>query len=378
MRLLLRAGLVLGLVIATACSTDAVGPKSLANPQATTAQMQDLDTLFNISALNSFSAMSGRISPAAPARVAALRALAAAANPLNRASALRPYARGVETAEMLRQLVPAVTTVSAAALFPPDVIGKTFEWNTTFSDYEATARAGAPSNGVRFILYAIDPLTGQPAAPLVEVGYVDLMDESSGTTAKLHVIVAGVSGSPVYADYTVAIESISATSGKVSVRGYITKGGPDVLNFQGSLTVSGNQTSASIVQDVSLDVDSRDLHIRLWEKVTLTQTTATLRIWFSVKHGTELVTLEGKFDINGTAQTVNGTITVKVDGGNFATCTVDASANSFTQTCQGADADGLNADEQEALHHIGDGIEHASTVLGEILAPPLNLLGAGF
>jgi len=192
MRLLLRAGLVLGLAIATACSTDAVGPKSLANPQATTAQMQDLDTLFNISALNSFSAMSGRISPAAPARVAALRALAAAANPLNRASALRSYARGVETAEMLRQLVPAVTTVSAAALFPPDVIGKTFEWNTTFSDYEATARTGAPSNGVRFILYAIDPLTGQPAAPLVEVGYVDLMDESSGTTAKLHVIVAGV------------------------------------------------------------------------------------------------------------------------------------------------------------------------------------------
>jgi hypothetical protein len=69
---------------------------------------------------------------------------------------------------------------------------------------------------------------------------------------------------------------------------------------------------------------------------------------------------------------------VKVNGGKFATCSVDASAISYTESCQGADADGLNAAEVEALHHLGDGIDHASRVLTGILGPPLNVLGAGF
>src|SRR2546426_7050878 len=46
---------------------------------------------------------------------------------------------------------------------------------------------GAPSNGVRFILYALD-LAGQPIATQ-PIGYADLMDESSGNTQTLHVLV---------------------------------------------------------------------------------------------------------------------------------------------------------------------------------------------
>lgn len=381
MRLLLRAGVVLGLAIA-ACKADTVGPKSLANPQATTAQLEALDTLFDISVLNSFSAMSGDIAPVAPARVAALRALAAAGNPLNRSSALRPYAQGVETSRMVRELVPAMIAASGASaegLFPIDVEGKTFEWNATSDIYEQTARAGAPSTGVRFILYAIDPFTSLPAEPVNEVGYVDLNDESSSSVAKLHVTVAGVGGSPVYVDYTVSVEQTSATSARIAVGGYITKGGPDVLEFSGKLSAAVSQSSAVVTQDVMFDVNSRDLHIRLWEKVTLTETTVTLRVWFGFKHGAESVVLEGKFNLEGGDEaTANGTVTVKVNGGLFATCNFDASASSYVQTCQGADADGLNADEHEALDHMGNGIGHVAEVMGGFLSPAMNILGAGF
>jgi len=376
MRLILRAGLALGLV-AGACK-DSVAPKSLANPQATTAQMKALNTLFDVSVLNSFSALSGDIAPVAPARLASLRALAAASNPLAASSALRPYAQGLESARRLRQLVPTLKNASTAALFPPEVVGKTFEWNVTTDVYEPTARTGAPSTGVRFILYAVDPLTSTPVEPVVEVGYVDLSDESTASVAKLHVTVAGVSGTPVYVDYQVTVESLPTSSARITSAGYITNGAgsPDTLRFDGVITADGNATSVSVTQDVTLDVSSRDLHVRLWEKITLTQTTASLRIFFRFQHGAEVVTLEGNLEFDDVAQTANGTITAKVDGGNMATCTVAADANSYNLTCEGADADGLNADEEEALQAIGDAVGKVQETFDGLFGPPLGILGA--
>jgi len=376
MRSLLRAGLALGLL--TAACKDSIGPKSLANPQATTAQMAALDTLFNVSALNSFSTLSGNIAPSAP-RLAGLRALASASNPLAGSSALRPYAKGLESAQMLRQLVPTLTSASTAGLFPPAVVGKTFEWNLTTGAYEPTTRTGAPSNGVRFILYAVDPLSHLPVDPLVEVGYVDLNDESTVNLARVHITVAGVGGTPVYVDYTVSLGAISGTA-RLAVAGYITNaaGSPDTLRFNGAISVSGSATSATsatVTQDVKLDVNSRDVHIRLWERVTFTQTTATLQIYYRFQHGAEVVTLTGNFNLDGIGQTVDGTINVGVDGGRFATCTVAAGSGTFTLTCHGADADGLNADEQEALQAIGDGIEHTTQIFQGLFLPALNVLG---
>ena len=375
MRSLLRAGLALGL-LAAACK-DSIGPKSLANPQATTGQMAALDTLFNAAALNSFSALAGNIAPSAP-RLAALRALASASNPLAGSSALRPYSKGLESAQLLRQLVPTLTSASTAGLFPPTVVGKTFEWNLTTAAYEPTARTGAPVNGVRFILYAVDPLSHLPVDPLVEVGYVDLNDEGTANLAKVHVTVAGVGGTPVYVDYTVSLGAISGTSARLATAGYITNaaGSPDTLRFSGAISVAGTVASASVTQDVRLDVNSRDLHIRLWEQVTFTQTTAALRIYYRLQHGAEVVTLNGRFNLDSIGQTVDGTISVAVDGGRFATCTVAAGTGTFTLTCQGADADGLNADEEEALQAIGDGIEHATQVFQGLFLPALSILGA--
>ncbi len=375
MRLLLRAGLALGLV--TAACKDSVAPKSLADPRATTAQMAALDTLFDASVLTSFSDLSGEITPVAPAQLATLQALAAASNPLTRSSALRPYAKGLESARMVRALVPTLTTTAAGDLFPPEVDGKTFEWNVTTDVYEPTARAGAPVAGVRFILYAVDPLTHMPVEPLVEVGYVSLDDESTATLARLHVTVAGVSGTPTYVDYRVTLESTSPSSARISTTGYITNGAgaPDTLRFNGVITAAGSASSATVTQDLTLDVNSRDLHVRLVETVTFTQTTVTLRISFRFQHGTEVVTLDGNLTLDDVAQTANGTITVKVDGGRMATCTVAASADSYNLTCEGADADGLNADEEEALQAIGDAVGKIQEIFNGLFGPPLGVLG---
>ncbi len=101
----------------------------------------------------------------------------------------------------------------------------------------------------------------------------------------------------------------------------------------------------------------------------------SLRISFRFEHGGEVVTLEGTLDVDETAGTVTGTIVAKVDGGLFATCTVTGTSTTYSLTCTGADADGLNANEVEALHHLGDAVESIGSMFEGILTPAIGVLG---
>ncbi len=65
---------------------------------------------------------------------------------------------------------------------PVGALGKTFRWNELANPpgYEIDPDGtGAPANGVRFILYAVDPILEQPISPLTEIGYLDIIDTSS-------------------------------------------------------------------------------------------------------------------------------------------------------------------------------------------------------
>jgi len=381
MRLLLGGGMALAL-LAAACSDNSVAPKSPADPQATAAELAALGTVFNAAPLQSLSSVSTSITPSAPAPLAAL-ALAGSTNPLDHSTRLQPYARRIDAARVFARLLkPEMSVNAVAALFPPALVGKTFEWDFTALQYDTTARTGAPSNGVRFILYAIDPLTLEPAgpAPGTEVGYIDLKDEGSASQPKVHVIVAGVGGAPVYVDYTVTLTNQSASSIKITTAGYITNGAgsPDSLRFSGAISASGSTTSVSVTEDVSFDVNSHDIHVRNWQRVTITQsgnqTALSLRISFRFEHAGEVITLDGALDVNGVE--VSGTVTSKVDGGLYATCSVTGTSNSYTLTCQGADADGLSADDNAALDALGSAAGSVTSIFEGILGPAIGVLGA--
>ena len=43
-----------------------------------------------------------------------------------------------------------------------EVAGKTFVWDESTDTYVVSDLSGAPSNGVRFLLYAVDPVTLPP------------------------------------------------------------------------------------------------------------------------------------------------------------------------------------------------------------------------
>src|SRR5207245_11353855 len=95
-----------------------------------------------------------------------------------------------------------------------------------------------PSNGVRIILYALNPVTGAVAEPSSAVGFADLLDESTTSPAvnKLHVIVKdGTPASPgpvTYADY--------------SVRGSVTGSPPTAFTAAAIGAVSAGTHTASV------------------------------------------------------------------------------------------------------------------------------------
>jgi hypothetical protein len=380
MRLFLRGGLAL-VILSAACSENAVAPKSPANPQATAAELAALGTMFDAAPLQSLSSVIIEVPTPVAAPMRAL-ALAGSTNPLRSSSRLRTYADRIEGARVFTKLLPEMSVTGVVALLPPVFAGKTFEWNFTALQYDTTARTGAPSNGVRFILYAIDPLTGNPAgpAPGTEVGYIDLMDETGTGNPKVHVIVAGVGGTPVYVDYTVRIGGQSPTSVTINTTGYITDGAssPDSLRFNGAITAALTSNSISVTEDVSFDVNSHDVHVRNWQRVsfsaTPTDTTISLRLSFRFEYGAEVVTLDGSLDADNSGN-VSGEFTSRVDGGLYASCTVTGTQNSYTLSCQGADADGLSADDDLTLDALADAAGNVSSAFEGMLGPAIGVLG---
>ena len=88
---------------------------------------------------------------------------------------------------MLPQLIPAGVTrpaqpfnaqlmidpsFSMEPIFPSNFLGKTFEWDEGLGRYAMTDRVGAPTNGVRFILYA-------GAEPLHTIRYFTHVNENN-------------------------------------------------------------------------------------------------------------------------------------------------------------------------------------------------------
>ena len=148
-------------------------------------------------------------------------------------SALPALPRATMTADL--------AATAAAKVLPDSVLGKTFEWDTATNHYVITTRSGAPTHGVRFILYALSSDT--VAEPVIQVGMLDAIDLTSGSTRKVREVLAGVGGSPTYSDntfsYTVT-EGSTDTTASLTATGFIANGAAGAayrkLTFTSSLT----------------------------------------------------------------------------------------------------------------------------------------------
>ncbi|MEJ2481583.1 MAG: hypothetical protein P8049_00260 [Gemmatimonadota bacterium] len=180
---------------------------------------------------------------------------------------------------------------SMEPIFPSNFLGRTFEWDEGLGRYAMTDRAGAPTNGIRFILYAVDPFTEQPAIPLNEVGLLDLTDEGDAAATRLGVRAEtdGVTRLDylVTASYALLGENIQATA---TGMGFISDG-TRRLDFDLEQTVTLDNASESMQVDLSYDLWMDDEGIRV-----------------VVDAGTEI-------DLNASEIALDVTMTIR-DGGN--------------------------------------------------------------
>ncbi|HET7599680.1 MAG TPA: hypothetical protein VFK09_05285 [Gemmatimonadales bacterium] len=369
----LRGTLVAGAI--ALCTTlsvgcgDSTGPANgnLADPAGLSNDVQSLATPFDAPAFRGLAALSGGTTPLT--RTTRLLAALAPNRPV-------PSAR-VEAARKatfaLRALRPSFAAAPAGpgSVIPSTYWGKVYVWDTGTSQYVEGSATGGPANGVRFTVYAIDPITDRPATPLVEVGHVDLVDQSTNSEYKLAVLVAD--GSLTVADYLVTATS-TATSFAASAAGYLTDG-THRLDFANSASAGPSQVQI----DYQLSLDQPAVSARLQAALTGDQSSARLATTFTVTRESEVVVLTGSLVLTQTqaGYSASANFVVTVNGAQFATITGSSqSGGTTTYTYTGPSRD-LTQEERNALERMFEATGSLSALVDAVFAPIEEILQTG-
>jgi len=321
-------------VALTACGDS--GPDVPFNPTGTSADIQAVNSTFDSPTFGSFSSLS----PLFDAALGGAPLVSASANAFTfsratTAAGIRAAAQ--RGAKRVAALTPAMANgafSASSAAIPAEFAGKTFEYSG--GSYAPGTRTGAPANGARFLLYAINPVTLLPVEPLVEVGYVQLTDLSDGSTQAARVQV--VSADAVYLDYTVSATA-TATGGQVHITGFVTDG-----TIRANINLRSTITAAGLTLLYTLQVPERDVSISLTMTATGLETqTGTIDINLGMSGPNGSISMIGHFSETG------GTLSVRVSGRLFATVT---STGAGEPVITGADGEPLADEDVEALRSI--------------------------
>lgn len=338
-KLLVGSALV---AMAAACS-DSTGPEDFDAPALQQKADQITAALSNNAALLALSAVTSATAPFAAAQTAVGLVPSA---PIDRATTTR--LQGIA-----RSLL-SLGSASPLALFPVDLLGKTFVYNPDSAQYVLDpAGVGAPANGVRLILYAVDPVLSQPLIPLQAVGYLDLKDVSNASQDAVE-IVATI-GSVTYIDYT-ASASVGTTSITLGALGYVSNG-TNRLDFNLSLAV----TQTSITVDYLLQAGGKSLELL----DVLTQ--ATENVTLTIDDGTDTVVLH----VSGT--TTGWTGDIRLNGAVAITIGGTPDSPTFTKW----DGTALSDAEITALGHVVGVILNVFNTMDDLLGPALIVLALG-
>ncbi len=331
----LSGALALALV-AGACtdsSTNPVGGREF-NPAQTSSQIQPVSSVFSTPTMASFSALGEEfVPPGASGAAAPARALIEAAHDGSSSFAVR-------AADATRAMSLGLAAGSRAELIPPDYQGTTYVYVSGQGYQQDAERTDAPANGMRFVLYAVDPVSDEIVEPLVETGHVDFLDESTENTSSVRLLV--VSGGMEYLNYAVTVSG-TFNAPVFTIEGFATDG-VDRVDF--SLTNAIVVTFAGVRIDVDyvIDLANSDVHIDV--DASVDQSTGLLTVDGSVSHGDQSARIQGTVN----TETEEGQLEVTANGSPFATITLTPTGI----TAVNPDGQPLSQQEIDALEQITD------------------------
>jgi hypothetical protein len=365
-----RWGLAVVAVLAAACNNPTAPQAHLANPQQLSSDLQAVSGVLQSSVLASFGVVGS--AAGSPATVATPAGALLQAAPITTPQTTgQAYLAAPRRLQAFRLAAGTLGSGISASVIPPQFLGQTFVWDDATHQYVVGADAG-PTNGVRIILYALDPLTGNVAEPSNAVGFVDLLDESTTSPAvnKLHVIVQGgtpASPAVTYADYTVSGSAVGSVSD-----------GTHSLAFDAVFSATNLTSDNPDAQiDVTWDLDNPVIHVELHETLATSDANhLTVTINFSVVHGSETVAVTGTITVVSFPQSVTANLLITVNGVAYAR--VRGTATATTNTIQLVHADGtaLSGSEVQAVTDLFDLPGHIETAIDNLFNPAEHLMGA--
>ena len=257
------------------------------------------------------------------------------------------------------------TGPAAAPIISGFTRGKTFVYDPEVDDYRhAPDRTGAPENGVRFIMYAVDS-TGMPDVSS-ETGYADVLDEGDESVEDIVLRLMVVQTDETVLDYRTSLD-ITETGGALTVEGFLVGDG-NRLDFDIGATAR-TQTEGGELLDVVFDltVDSHDFRIQ-GEVTGIDESDDDVgEVDITVTHGPDSIRL----DVAGIAGELAGT--VYLNGSVFATVSGPESDPVF----QDASGQPLTLREIIVLRHIFDAFGDVFGFLEDLLDPVEGLIALG-
>lgn len=231
----------------------------------------------------------------------------------------------------------------------------------------------APPKTARFILYAVNPLSGEPVIPLVPIGHLDLTDNSA--LPAIDIGMTAIAGEVTFLDLDVT-GTFSSTALQVNLQmdfsGFISDG-TDQLNID--LDVGAHSTDAAVEIDFDFSLAFADLtaSFSLTELISKTAFDANLTVTFT--DGTDRIVFQVGVETNAE---VPGETIVEGSGISYNGRTVARISGTLSQpSITNAAGDPLSEEELQALGQLFDAMADLFAAFDVFLTLGIVLLGAG-
>ena len=372
MRLMLRAGLVLGLA-ATACGKDALTPVDFSNPAAVSANLSSVDSAFNSNVFRSFSGATAMLGAAASPALRPVATLLQVTRPKLQRAGGQIVLPGILQARRLQNSLPNLSVSAAQGRIIPDsMYGRVFEWDATLHHYTYQGGSVASLTGVRFVLYA-QGLDGAVVEPVTAIGTLDIIDQSTPSKLQLQILVKGPGGTPTYIDYTASLQVNGQTSATATASGTISNGqstgANKTLSFDETFTVTANGASARS----TFALNNPAITLMLNESVAFHSPNIVINADFRIIQNSETIQTVARVTLNTVDTTADVNVTVYKDGHPVASIQGDPRLPGTHWVDAGGQP--LTAADIEALDHLFDALEAFQNAVNNLFLPVSTFAG---
>lgn len=345
---------------ATACeSTSAPESSPALDAQAALQDYAALQRIFASDGLTGIRALSGRTPMSRASGVQAVSHLASLTEP----ATARLFAASLfrDMADARRDGAPAAIQVISNASR-----GRTFVYDAALDDYRVdSTRTGAPVNGVRFILYAVD--ASDRPIPSQEIGYADLLDDSPVIGDEVVLRLVAVERGSTVLDYRTRAVQLGEGTGRIEVNGFVVDGA-DRLAF--TIGIDGEDVGGAteLALDFSLRMEDRGFAVTGAVRGVDGDEEGDGDIDLTIRHGAHSL----RVDLSSTSGEVDGEILL--DDRRFVTL----SGPHANPTVLGPGGAALTGAELLMVLHVVDVVDDVFDLVEDLLQPMDNLLVLGW